>query len=109
MNYLSEAFDGTQALSIRRHVRSDLPFLRRFGRSLTGSSQLADLCVLQLMDDIAERPSIMVAAANPRRIAAPLPWFTDCLMSCTLGSAIDSTIAAVLSLEQSSIIKSSPV
>ena len=66
MNPIVEACDGTQALSIRRHVRSDLPFLRRFGRALTGNGQLADLCLLQLMDDIAERPAIIGAAANPR-------------------------------------------
>ena len=64
--------DGTKLVeqdchvSIRRHVRSELPFLRRFGRALTGNQQLADLCVVQLLDDLVDSPTLMQTAHNSK-------------------------------------------
>lgn len=36
---------------IRDQFRAEIPLLRRCGRALTGTQNLADICVIQLMDD----------------------------------------------------------
>ena len=53
-------------LLIRRRVRTDLPYLRRFARALTGSQRLADMCVVELMDEVLESPFLLQSARNPR-------------------------------------------
>jgi CheY-like chemotaxis protein len=55
-----------ERLTVRRHVKSELPFLRRFARAITGNSRYADLCVLETMDSIVASPTIMVDSVNPR-------------------------------------------
>ena len=55
-----------RALSIQRSVRGEIPFLRRFGRSLTGEQNLADLCVIQLMEELLTEPDCIVASDNAK-------------------------------------------
>lgn len=43
-------------IMLRRRVRTNLPFLRRFGRALTGDQRLADTAVLQLMEVLVTTP-----------------------------------------------------
>lgn len=39
-------------------LRTEIPFLRRFGRALTGDQVVADLSVVQLMDDLLSLPRL---------------------------------------------------
>ena len=48
------------------HLRAEIPLLRRCGRALTGTQHLADLCVVQLMDDLVSGAAPTPEPASPR-------------------------------------------
>jgi CheY-like chemotaxis protein len=49
-----------------QQVRSEIPFLRRFGRALTGFQSMADTAVVQLMNDLLFDASFLDASDSPR-------------------------------------------
>jgi CheY-like chemotaxis protein len=51
----------SRVTSIRQLIRREIPFLRRHGRALTGEQHLADLSVVQLMDDLLTEPNAISA------------------------------------------------
>ena len=66
MNAITLPSKNFDQLAVSRLVRSNLPFLRRFGRALTGHQHLADLCVIQIMNDVLDLPYTLSNSANPR-------------------------------------------
>jgi CheY-like chemotaxis protein len=48
------------------HIRHEIPCLRRCGRALTGEQRLADICVIQLMDDMLSGSDFIATASLPR-------------------------------------------
>lgn len=81
-----------QGLAIRRQVRSNIPFLRRFGRALTGDQRMADLCVVQLMEDLLSEKALMALSANPR--VALFKWILHILKDLSQhgGTRADPTL-----------------
>jgi CheY-like chemotaxis protein len=53
--------DDSRVASIRHLIRREIPFLRRHGRALIGEQRLADLSVVQLMDDLLTEPNAISA------------------------------------------------
>lgn len=95
MSTLMEMTDRDSLLAIRRYVRSDLPLLRRFGRALTGSRQLADMCVVQLMNDVIDSPEIVGTSRNPR--VALYKHFVGTLKALSQEPEVESALAVVQS------------
>ncbi|HEX4892531.1 MAG TPA: response regulator [Hyphomicrobiaceae bacterium] len=48
------------------HIRHEIPCLRRCGRALTGEQRLADICVIQLMDEMLSGSDFIATASLPR-------------------------------------------
>jgi DNA-directed RNA polymerase specialized sigma24 family protein len=53
-------------MSIADRVNADLPFLRRFARSLTGSQAVGDAAVVATLEAIIADPSVLEAGLSPR-------------------------------------------
>ncbi len=53
-------------VSIRHNVRANVPFLRRFGRAITGNQSRADISVVQLMEDLLGNPNLLEEAVTPK-------------------------------------------
>ena len=53
-------------VSIRHSVRANVPYLRRFGRAITGSQSRADISVVQLMEDLLADPQLIQSAVTPK-------------------------------------------
>ena len=60
------SYDDEVSSSVGFHCRTNRPFLRRFGRAVTGNQRLADLYVVQLMEDIVDRPSLVFNCTDVR-------------------------------------------
>lgn len=56
----------TKVASIQRSIRGEIPFLRRHGRALTGEQHLADLSVVQLMEDLLTVPDVFEFGDEPK-------------------------------------------
>lgn len=54
------------AVTFRIHLHQDIALLRRFARILTGTQQWADLCVVQLMEDLLLEPQLLDLAMAPK-------------------------------------------
>ncbi len=50
--------------SLQAMVQSELPFLRRYGRSICGVQRVADLSVLQVMEDLLVESAIMANSCD---------------------------------------------
>jgi len=57
---------GDPHVSIRHNVRANVPFLRRFGRAITGSQSRADISVVQLMEDLLGDPCLLEDGVTPK-------------------------------------------
>src|SRR5690606_18162893 len=64
---------------IRHNVRANVPYLRRFGRAITGSQTRADICVVQLMEDLLVDPGLIEDGVTPK--AALYRRFLDIMHS----------------------------
>jgi CheY-like chemotaxis protein len=53
-------------MSVVERVNADLPFLRRFARSLTGSQEIGDATVVATLEAIIADPSVLDADQPPR-------------------------------------------
>jgi CheY-like chemotaxis protein len=53
-------------MSIAERVNADLPFLRRFARSVTGSQEFGDAAVVSTLEAIVANPSILDQGLSPR-------------------------------------------
>jgi DNA-directed RNA polymerase specialized sigma24 family protein len=53
-------------MSVADRVNADLPFLRRFARSLTGSQTAGDAAVVATLEAIIADPSVLEEALSPR-------------------------------------------
>jgi DNA-directed RNA polymerase specialized sigma24 family protein len=53
-------------MSIADRVNADLPFLRRFARSLTGSQAVGDAAVVATLESIIADPSVLEEGLSPR-------------------------------------------
>jgi CheY-like chemotaxis protein len=53
-------------MSIADRVNADLPFLRRFARSLTGSQSVGDAAVVATLEAIISDPSVLEEGLSPR-------------------------------------------
>ena len=53
-------------MSIADRVNADLPFLRRFARSLTGSQAVGDAAVVTTLEAIIADPGVLEAGLSPR-------------------------------------------
>ena len=57
---------GESPPSLQGIVQSELPFLRRYGRSICGLQRVADMSVLQVMQDLLVEPSIVREGCDSR-------------------------------------------
>ena len=55
-----------RGIQARRQVRAEMAYLRRLGRALTGNQSMADLAVVQLMEDLLVETDFIDASHNPR-------------------------------------------
>ena len=53
-------------MSIAERVNADLPFLRRFARSLTGSQEVGDAAVVATLEAIIADPRVLQEGLAPR-------------------------------------------
>jgi hypothetical protein len=53
-------------MSIADRVNADLPFLRRFARSLTGSQAAGDAAVVATLEAIIADPGVLEEGLSPR-------------------------------------------
>lgn len=57
--------DDSQSV-IKKMVHSQMPLLRRYGRAICGQQRIADLSVLQVMEDLVVEPSIATDYGDER-------------------------------------------
>lgn len=53
-------------MSLRQAVETQLPYLRRYARALTGSQSMGDAAVREMLEGLLEAPEEFDAEANPR-------------------------------------------
>src|SRR5262245_52567786 len=53
-------------MSIAERVNADLPFLRRFARSVTGSQEVGDAAVVSMLEAIVDNPGMLDQELPPR-------------------------------------------
>jgi hypothetical protein len=57
---------GYDQRQVVRHLRSNISALRRFVRILVGRQRFADLCIVKLVDDVANAPDRVIYSAAPK-------------------------------------------
>ncbi|MGL5836956.1 MAG: response regulator [Sphingorhabdus sp.] len=78
-------------MSLRNAVQTELPFLRRYARTLTGSQSIGDSAVREMLEALIEAPNEFSSDSVPKvelfRIFHKL-WGTSALSSLQLSSGI---------------------
>ena len=85
-------------MSISQSVAQHLPFLRRYGRALTGSQHSGDAYVAAALEAVVEDPGILKGADSPR--VALYKLFTKIWNSVELNEGTDPSPGAKLPVEQ---------
>ena len=85
-------------MSISQSVAQHLPFLRRYGRALTGSQHSGDAYVAAALEAVVEDPGILKGTDSPR--VALYKLFTKIWNSVELNEGTDPSPGAKLPVEQ---------
>ncbi len=85
-------------MSISQSVAQHLPFLRRYGRALTGSQHSGDAYVAAALEALVEDPSVLQGSNGPR--VALYKLFTKIWNSVEVNEGIDPSAGAKLPVEQ---------